>query len=219
MEISLILILLPGLVAFGISKVLCGLKDQPLNEIIIDLVLQTVFVFTIYYLFSANSWIDLPKIGDLIYASLKIKSEPDVEKIRPLLSLFVTALFASIVIAFFAGIISAVFFKELKVVQRLGRYLWLFQSDASESAWKKTFSSGSMDCWVHIDTKGGKRYVGLSHSISWEHKDGGIGLSDVRIYDEHELEVVADYIYVPFDELDGPVLFVKGNQRPAEGET
>lgn len=213
MEISLILILLPGLLAFGVSKVLRAAKAQPINEIITDLVLQTVLVFTVYYLLSHWSWLDLPKIGDLAYASLKIKAETDLEKIKPFIELFEKALLVSIIIAFSAGVLSAVIFKELKLIQKIGRRWWLFQSDADESAWKTTFSSGSMDCWVHVDTKGGQRYIGLSHCISWEHKDGGIGLSTVHLYDEQGTEHVADYIYVPFDELNGPVLFVKGKPK------
>lgn len=218
MEISLILILLPGLIAFGVSKVLRGAKAQPVNEIITDLVLQTVLVFTVYYLLSLWNWLDLPKVSDLAYASIKIKAETDLEKIKPLIDIFERALLTSVIVAFIAGIISAVIFKELKLVQKLGRRWWLFQSDADESAWKTTFNSGSMDCWVHVDTKGGQRYIGLGHCISWEHKDGGIGLSEVHLYDEQGTIQVADYIYIPCEELNGPVLFVKGKSKTEDKE-
>ncbi|MBX9768033.1 MAG: hypothetical protein K2X47_12240 [Bdellovibrionales bacterium] len=216
MEIALLLLLLPGLIAFGVSKALRGAKAQPINEIIIDLVLQTVLVFTVYYLLSLWSLLGLPKVSDLAYASLKVKTETDLESIGHLITLFERALLVAVIIAFVAGISSAIIFKEYKLIQRLGRPWWLFQSDADESAWKTTFSSGSLDCWVHIDTKGGQRYVGLSHCISWEHKDGGIGLSEVHLYDEQELVRVADYIYIQSEELNGPILFIRGNLKPEE---
>lgn len=212
MEVSLILILLPGLVAFGISKIFSGIKARPINEIIIDLVLQTIFVFIIYYVFTFVSFFDSPKFSDIVMASLKIKATTDNEIIKSQLVIIEKALLVLIILAILIGFCSALF-KELKLIQKLGRRFWLFQSDADDTAWKTTFASGSSDCWVHIDTKGGKRYIGLSHSVSWEQKDGGIGLSNVHLYNEDCVEIVAEYIYVPFEELDGPILFVKGSQK------
>lgn len=214
MGVSTILILLPGLLAFGISKILSRSNSRPINEIVIDLVVQTVVVFFIYYLISSWGWFHLPSVSELVVTSLRLKLDAADTEIKSAVGIFERALCASIVIALVVGIVTAVS-KDLKIVARLGRRFWLFQSDANESAWKTTFESGTLECWVHVDTKGGKRYLGLGHSISWDQKDGGIGLRNVMLYDEETLKPipVADYIYVPSDELDGPVLFVKGEKK------
>ncbi len=207
MEISFVFLLLPGLVAFGVSKALRGAKAQAVNEVIIDLVLQTVFVFIFYHLVSIYLTFSLPKIGEVAYASMKIKT--DEIKVENFIDLFERALFGAILIAILSGVASSVLFKELRLVQKLGKKFKLFQNDAHDSAWKTTFIDGSLDGWVHVDTKGGIRYIGRSHSISWDYKDGGIGLKEVHIFNGTETEYVAEYIYIPSNETDGPILFIK----------
>jgi hypothetical protein len=217
MGISTILILLPGLLAFGISKILSRSKSRPINEIVIDLVVQTVAVFFIYYLVSSLAWLCLPNFGAIAVESIKIKEGIEAEDLKSAMAIFERAMCASVFIAIGVGIVTALA-GELKIIQKFGRRFWLFQSDANESAWKKTFEVGSSDCWIHVDTKGGQRYVGLGQSISWDHKDGGIGLYDVHLFDEDSLEVlpVADYIYISTEDLNGPILFIKG--KPNEKE-
>ncbi len=217
MGVSTILILLPGLLAFGVSKALSRAKSQPINEIIIDLVVQTVLVFLAYYLISSIERFGVPTFGEVAVQSIKIKDGITDDALRAAVKVFEKALCISVIVAFCIGVISALV-AELKIIPRIGRRFWLFQSDGHESAWKTTFEAGSLENWIQIDTKAGLRYIGLSHSVSWDRKDGGFGLSKVHLFDEENKEVipVADFMYVSSEEIEGPILFVKG--EPKEGK-
>jgi|GEM_PF-3848180 len=212
-----IFILFPGLLAFGICKGLSRTKSLPINEIIVDLITQTIFVLLVFYLATKFTFLRVPQLSDVYIAITHLNKFSDIELFHQAIEVCEKTLCALVISAVFVAL-TTVLLQEYNVIQKLGRPLGIFQNDQRASAWKTTVENGAYNSVVNLDTKSGIRYVGLCHSISWEYEGGGISLRKVKFFDkdQNKLIDVAEFLYVPTSELQGPILFTKPTAKNNE---
>lgn len=217
MELTLLFVLLPGILAYGISQSLCGSKHSPISDIVVSLALQSSCVAILYTFVSFISFLEVPNILQLSTVFFAFKSQTNAHDLGdlvvregPMLMRAFTFIFiAAIVIGFLSAIE-----KDLRLLRRLGKYFHLFQSTDMDSAWKDLVEMASSSCWAQFRTKDDRHITGPVAVISRDHKDGGIGLKNVHVLDPENgvFQRIADYLFVSTNEIDGPVFFTIPNE-------
>jgi len=210
LALATLFILLPGMVAFGIANRLSGYSSQEVNKVLIELALHSSVIFFAYSVASAIPQLHLVTPAELVQLWLAAKTSSDGETLKAFIDKADWSLIATFIIAVFSGVITALE-RERNIIRWLGSPFGLFQHNAVETAWHDTFKAAGPEAWVQVDVADGRRFVGLSESVSWDYKDGGICLQRVYCWDESKdaMESVADWIYLRSEDIAGPIIFTK----------
>ncbi len=217
MEIALLFVLLPGILAYGINQSLCGSKHSPISEIIVSLALQSTCVVILYTFVAFIPCLEVPNIIHLSTVFFDFKNQTNANELKELVATegpvlmraFIFTIFAAIIV----GLLSAIE-KDLRLLRRFGKYFHLFQSTDMDSAWKDLVEMASPSCWAQFQTKDERHLSGPVAVISREYKDGGIGLKNVHLLNPETaaFQKIADYLFISSSEINGPVFFTEPNK-------
>jgi hypothetical protein len=214
MEITLLFILLPGLLAYGITQSLCGSKQSPISDILVSLALQSTCVFLIYSFLASFSFVPAPSVLKLAGIFYDLYNHPNTKEFKAIISSDGSYIMDAIVLIFFIALVVGfltAFEKERRFLRRIGKRFHLFQSNDMDSAWKDLAEMSSAQCWAQVFTRDNRHLTGSVAVTSVDYKDGGIGLRNV-----HELDIqtntfirVADYTFVSSAQIKGPIFFTE----------
>lgn len=214
MELALLFVLLPGIIAYGISRALCGLKHVPITNIMVSLALQSAIVFFLYSLLAQIAWLNIPDPIHIaaIFSNLKSLLKP--EEATAFINSNGTLIFRGLSYAFATACavgLAAALENDKRFLRQIGRHFGTFQSTESDTEWADLIEISAASCWMQFRTKDGRTLSGPIAAVSWEFKDGGVGLQNVHILDEQsqKFEPIAQYLYVPTAEIDGPIFLTK----------
>lgn len=213
MELTLLFVLLPGLLSYGVGQSLRGFKHLPISDIIVSLSLQSTVVFVVYtFMISiVPTWKGLNIIHfAAVFVDIKNQTAPIAK------DLIVTegdnlaqALMIIFIIAIFVGFFIAVA-NEKRWLRSIGKCFHLFQSNETDHPWKDLVETASASCWAQIRTKDGRHLTGCVAAISNDYKNG-LGLKNIYLQNSEtqSFEFCAKYVFMSADDIDGAIFFTE----------